>query len=503
MDLKRFLMIVVLGFVGGLTAQTTLVSNQAGLSQKKSNYRKALGVSNNQIYTCYSSNADLSEGFVVEQYSSDMIFQRDRKIEAQGKERILRLVMGDSFLYWVGVVKVKRREYQLLYHRLDLELQGKVVSQGLGVVSDLELEPSNWEVVVSEDRKYLGLFVFGVQSQPMIDGYRHTVAQGFSFAQDGKRLDSFRIELSADFGLDDVVWRSAEVNVKGDMAMIYEDHVSGAIRLGGRRDSGHFHAIVRLHGSTLHQRLSLAGDIVEVAVSKDVVSSDFLLSGFWSAMKQSGIQGHFTGRVRDYGSDERNQQQDIALETHLWSDRQCRQLAGLLAVKKSSKPEDYFIRTVVPLSHGGQVILAEEFFETKQMETYYVNGVPQTNSKLFYHYGDVAAMYLSAKGDLDTVVMLRKTQVGTVSNAYLFGFAHYVCAGSLNLVYNDLEGEMNRVMHVKIDNTFAVEKEWLFRSESIPGSIVPYEGLHTDYCTLTVPIYRDKQWHWLQIYSHD
>jgi hypothetical protein len=246
MDLKRFLMIVVLGFVGGLTAQTTLVSNQAGLSQKKSNYRKALGVSNNQIYTCYSSNADLSEGFVVEQYSSDMIFQRDRKIEAQGKERILRLVMGDSFLYWVGVVKVKRREYQLLYHRLDLELQGKVVSQGLGVVSDLELEPSNWEVVVSEDRKHIGLFVFGVQSQPMIDGYRHTVAQGFSFAQDGKRLDSFRIELSADFGLDDVVWRSAEVNEKGDMAMIYEDQVSGAIRLGGRKDSGHFHAIVRL-----------------------------------------------------------------------------------------------------------------------------------------------------------------------------------------------------------------------------------------------------------------
>ncbi|NBX63542.1 MAG: hypothetical protein EBT66_01065 [Bacteroidetes bacterium] len=137
------------------------------------------------------------------------------------------------------------------------------------------------------------------------------------------------------------------------------------------------------------------------------------------------------------------------------------------------------------------------------METYYVNGVPQTNSKLFYHYGDVAAMYMDAEGALDTMVMIRKNQVSSASNAYLHGFTHYVCEGSLNVVYNDDEGEMNRVMHVKIDNTFASEKEWLFRSENIPGSIVPYEGLHTDYCTLTVPIYRDKQWHWLQVFSND
>jgi hypothetical protein len=110
---------------------------------------------------------------------------------------------------------------------------------------------------------------------------------------------------------------------------------------------------------------------------------------------------------------------------------------------------------------------------------------------------------MNAKGQLDTLVMIRKSQVGTASNAYLHGFAHYVCAGSLNVVYNDDEGEMNRVMHVKIDNTFVSEKEWLFRSENIPGAIVPYEGLHSDYCTLTVPIYRDKQWHWLQVFSND
>lgn len=503
--LKWFLLVVMGGLSMSLMAQTTVISNQAGLSQKKSNYRLALGTVNDHVYTCYSSNADLSEGFVVEQYSSDMIFQIDRKVEAQGKEKILRVVMGDSFLYWVGVVKLKRRQYQLLYHRCELGLQGKIENRVIGLATDVELDPTQWEVVVADNRKHFGLFVFGVQLVSVLDGKKLTVAQCFSFDQGGEKLDSFRVELPEDFGLDDVVWKSAEVNERGEMAMVYEDRISNGFRFGGKKDSGHFHVIVRLAGSTVHERLILNGAVEEVVVTRDELASQyFVLNGFWADRNQSCIQGHFIGRIgRGVDSNGHVTKSKIELETYTWSEVQSRQMAGLLSVKKSTKPEDYFIRSIIPLSHGGRVILAEEYFETRQMETYYVNGVPQTNSKLFYHYGDVAALYLSRSGRLDSLIMIRKTQVGTASNAYLFGFTGYICEGSLNLVYNDMEGEMNRVMHVKIDNTFAVEKEWLFRSESIPGSIVPYEGLHTDYCTLTVPIYRDKQWHWLQIYSND
>jgi hypothetical protein len=494
---------VLFGFFSvSVYAQTTLVSNQAGLAQKKSQYRKALGQSEGQVYTVYSSNADLSLGFVIERYSQDMIFQSDRKIEAQGKQRILRLVLGDSFFYWISVVKVKRQVYRLFYHRLGIDMLGTVVSKELYTVSAVDMDIANWETVSSVDRRVMGIFSFSVSAELSEEGRKLTLAHGLTMNQSGDLLDSFRVTLSTDFGIDEVVWRSAEVKKNGEMALVYEDQVALTI-FNARKEQSHFHVISRSKQRTQQQRLSAVGMIRELALSLDPSTDEFLLCGFWSDWKQTEISGHVNGWYRPEREDGDSSNNHWFLTSYVWSDWDCKQMSGLLSTKKMSKPENYFIREIIPLSHGGSVWLSEQFYETRQMETYYVNGVPQTSSKLFYHYGDVAAMYMNANGQLDTLVMIRKSQVGTASNAYLHGFAHYVCAGSLNVVYNDDEGEMNRVMHVKIDNTFVSEKEWLFRSENIPGAIVPYEGLHSDYCTLTVPIYRDKQWHWLQVFSND
>lgn len=486
-----------------ISAQTTVVSNQAGLAQKKSQFRKALGQAHGQVYTVYSSNADLGLGFVLEKYSTDMIFQSDRKIEAQGKQKILKLVMGDSFFYWVSVLKVRRQVFKFFHHRLDLGMDGQVVSKEIATFTGMDLDITQWETVGSTDRQSLGIFAFGVKWGWFDDGKRMTMARGMSINQGGDVLDSFLLSLPIEFGVDEVVWRSAEVNKRGEMGLVYEDLVSGPSLFNAKKEVSHFHVIYRQHGQSYQERIAVDGLIRELAISMEPQTQSFVLHGFWSDWKQLGLSGHFKGHFETKRLKDDSVINHWLIDAFTWEDRQNRQLSGLSATKKSGKPENYFIRDIVPLSHGGSVILAEQFFETRQMETYYVNGVPQTSSKLFYHYGDIATFFLKPSGDLDTVVMIRKTQVGTSSSSYLYGFAFYICAGSLNLVYNDDEGEMNRVMHVQIDNTFATEREWLFRSENIPGAIVPYEGLHTDYCTLTVPIYRDKQWHWLQVYSND
>ena len=140
-----------------------MVSNQAGLAQKKSQFRKALGQAHGQVYTVYSSNADLGLGFVLEKYSTDMIFQSDRKIEAQGKQKILKLVMGDSFFYWVSVLKVRRQVFKFFHHRLELGMDGPVVSKEIATFTGIDLDITQWESVGSTDRQSLGIFAFGVK----------------------------------------------------------------------------------------------------------------------------------------------------------------------------------------------------------------------------------------------------------------------------------------------------------------------------------------------------
>ena len=217
--------------------------------------------------------------------------------------------------------------------------------------------------------------------------------------------------------------------------------------------------------------------------------------GYYNTGKGLGIDGYFVGGYLN--------PDQLTWHQFPFSESSARQFTGLGSLKRNERPENYYIRNVVPLSHGGWLMLSEQFYESRQMETYYVNGVPQTSSKLFYHYGDIALQYLKKEGSLDSLIMVRKTQVGALNVSHLFGFGMYVCGNSVNLLYNDDEGEINRIMHVKVDKTYKLERDWLFRNENTPGTIVPYEGKQTDYGLITLPIYRDKQWFWLQVFSND
>ena len=104
--------------------------------------------------------------------------------------------------------------------------------------------------------------------------------------------------------------------------------------------------------------------------------------GYYNTGKGLGIDGYFVGGYWN--------QDQLTWHQFPFSESSARQFTGLGSLKRNERPENYYIRNVVPLSHGGWLMLSEQFYESRQMETYYVNGVPQTSSKLFYHYGDIA-----------------------------------------------------------------------------------------------------------------
>ena len=41
------------------------------------------------------------------------------------------------------------------------------------------------------------------------------------------------------------------------------------------------------------------------------------------------------------------------------------------------------------------------------------------------------------------------------------------------------------------------------QSDNFYNLAVPFDGKEMDYCTFTVPLFRDKQWFWMQLTGHD
>ena len=477
------------------SGQITRISDQPKLTQKRSQFHRAVGTSNGHTLMLNYGDDRMSNGFVLERYTESLGFVNDRKFEVGSKQTVLKVFLVDTLVYWISATKIKRSSVKVNLFSVAATLIGDVQTREIGTFQTGDIEMDQFEVVNSPDKRHWAILSFGVAGQRIREMLGTEVWQLTAGVHDNEVQSTF-VLVSDRWSPSDLVWKSVVMNDSGKVFAIFEDRDYGGTGfLGGRKQMNHFHWI-RSNGDSLKLgEFVIEGTVMDALAILHTQTQAVQIFGYYNTGKGLGIDGYFVGGYWN--------QDQLTWHQFPFSESSARQFTGLGSLKRNERPENYYIRNVVPLSHGGWLMLSEQFYESRQMETYYVNGVPQTSSKLFYHYGDIALQYLKKEGSLDSLIMVRKTQVGALNVSHLFGFGMYVCGNSVNLLYNDDEGEINRIMHVKVDKTYKLERDWLFRNENTPGTIVPYEGKQTDYGLITLPIYRDKQWFWLQVFSND
>lgn len=473
----------------------TRISDQPKLTQKRSQFHRAIGTAEGHTSMLSFGDDRMANGFVLERYTEGLVFENDRKFEVANKQIVLKVFMADSMLYWICATKIKRSAIKVIVHSVSASLIGDISVTEIGTYNTGDIDIDQFEVASSPDKRRWVILGFGTAGQRTREALGTEVWMLRADVDGGEARSSF-ILTSERWSPADLTWKSVVLDDSGKVFAIYEDKdYGGTGLLGGHKQLNHFHWVKSGGDSLMRGDLVVEGDVLDAVAVLHTKTQALQVFGYYNAGKGVGMDGYFIGEFVDDGQ--------IATSNHPFTESAAKQFMGLGSLKRNERPDNYYIRNVVALSNGGWLMLSEQFYESRQMETYYVNGVPQTSSKLFYHYGDIAMQYLQKDGTLDSLIMVRKTQVGAVNVAHLFGFGMYVCGSSINLLYNDDEGEINRIMHVKIDKSFQVERDWLFRNENTPGTIVPYEGKQTDYGLITLPIYRDKQWFWLQVFSND
>jgi hypothetical protein len=472
----------------------TRISDQPKLTQKRSQFHRAIGTAEGHMLMLSYGDDRMANGFVLERYTEGLVFENDRKFEVANKQIVLKVFMADSMLYWICATKIKRSSIKVIVHSVSASLIGDISVTEVGTYNTGDIDIDQFEVASSPNKRRWIILGFGTAGQRTREALGTEVWMLRADVDGGEARSSF-ILTSERWSPADLTWKSVVLDDSGKVFAIYEDKdYGGTGLLGGRKQLNHFHWVKNGGDSLMRGDLVVEGDVLDAVAVLHTKTQALQVFGYYNA-GGVGLDGYFTG---EFGTDGQ-----VACRNHPLTETSARQFMGLGSLKRNEKPDNYFIRNVIALSNGGWLMLSEQFYESRQMETYYVNGVPQTSSKLFYHYGDIALQYLQKNGELDSLIMVRKTQVGALNVAHLFGFGMYVCGSSINLLYNDDEGEINRIMHVKIDKSYKVERDWLFRNENTPGTIVPYEGKQTDYGLITIPIYRDKQWFWLQVFSND
>ena len=68
---------------------------------------------------------------------------------------------------------------------------------------------------------------------------------------------------------------------------------------------------------------------------------------------------------------------------------------------------------------------------------------------------------------------------------------------------NDDIARKNQILDYCIQPNFQIVKKVIMNSDNFYNLAVPFDGKEMDYCTFTVPLFRDKQWFWMQLTGND
>lgn len=493
------LLVLSLGWIS-LIGQTIFISNKARLNNKRNQFHRPIGLYQDQMFTLDFSSYNLESGFTLERYDAQLGFSKSRDFKVANRNWVLKVFLSDSMIYWVTINRQKRGQVEVNLQSVSTSLEGEPKQESLGVYDWGEIGAGDIWVDFSPNRKKWVLAVFYNSSSK---GFQPTARVGFLIADIYSKYLYLDTILETKNSAYDLEWKSLEINNNGVVAGCFFDEEKlekTSLFSGRKQEKSEAFQYLLVQQSIKQSLCEASGSIRDAMIYCHPVTGNFYLGGYFQETDSKGLDGCFVRSLQV--------SKDSLVLLHWFSESEQRALMGNLNSRKNEKVQNFEVRDIIALDNGGWLLVGEQYYVTRQMETYYVNGLPQNTTRQFYHYGNLGLNFLNVdlekQGEpIDSIVVIPKNQVSSNAGAHLLGYGTYICQKTINFIYNDSETEANRIMHIKINNKLDMERGWLFRQESIIGEIIPDEGKQIDYCMFAVPVIRSKEWYWMQILSDD
>ena len=494
---------LLLAFILGsfsLIGQSIFISNKSRLNNKRNQFHRPIGLYQDQMFTLDFSSYNLESGFTLERYDAQLGFSKSRDFKVASRNWVLKVFLSDSMIFWVTINRQKRGKIEVNLHSISTTLDGEPQQHSLGVYDWGEIGSGDIWVDFSQDRKK---WVLAVLYNSSSKGFQPSARVGFLIADIQSKYRYLDTTLDTRNSAYELEWKSLEINNNSEVAACFFDDErleKTSLFSGKRQEKSEAYQYLLVKQFIQQGVCEATGNIRDAMIYCHPISGNFYVAGYFQETDSKGLDGCFIRSLQ--------LSKDSLVLLHWFSDSEQRTLMSNLNSRKSEKVQNFEIRDVIALDNGGWLLIGEQYYVTRQMETYYVNGLPQNTTRQFYHYGNLGLNFLNVDLEkhgepIDSVVVISKNQVSSNSGAHLLGYGMYICKNTINFIYNDSETEANRIMHIKINNKLDMERGWLFRQESIIGEIIPDEGKQIDYCMFAVPVIRSKEWYWMQILSDD
>lgn len=469
----------------GSGAQNYTISNKPQLTQQKHFYHTVIGQNAAGVYTLNYTNDYFAGGFSIERYDLELGFLDDKVINVPKRSYVLDFFLLDTQIAWVSVTRKRRENLRLSIQKLSETLDGEVTTSFIKHLPIKVWNPEDLKFSVSQRTKQwaVGLIYEGPSNS--------TIFSGEVFNASGELLQSYTDTLAEP--LSNVAL--TEFKVSGGSEIL------AVLRVQRPRT---LFSIQKDQQVLVFRCSPQTQELLEWQTTDPIQSMTSVYDRNQNQWIVGALVGQGVRELKGYSLLKFNlNQPGFQQVDQLFTDMQARILDGEIKSKKRKEPQNYVVRRLIPQYNGGVVLLLERYVELKQLETYYINGIPQTATKVLYNYNEIGALFVDSSGFCDTALRINKEQTASPSTAYLLGFGSFVCESGIHLVYNGDISKSNEVLEIVIRPDFEIETHTLINSENFYHVVVPFDGIESDYCTFTLPLLREKQWFWMQLGTRD
>ena len=277
--------------------QMTRISDQPKLTQKRSQFHRAIGTVDGHTLMLSYGDDRMSNGFVLERYTEGLVFENDRKFEVANKQIVLKVFMADSMLYWICATKIKRSAIKVVVHSVSASLIGDISLKEIGTFNTGDIEIDQFEVASSPNKRRWAIVAFGTAGQRTREALGTEVWM-LRADLDGAETRSSFILTSERWSPADLTWKSVVLDDSGKVFAIYEDKdYGGTGLLGGRKQLNHFHWVKNGGDSLMRGDLVVEGDVLDAVAVLHKTTQALRVFGYYNGGKGVGMDGELFFRV--------------------------------------------------------------------------------------------------------------------------------------------------------------------------------------------------------------
>ncbi|MCE2787012.1 MAG: hypothetical protein ACK44P_08195 [Bacteroidota bacterium] len=471
-------------------AQIIEWSNQQKV-KSKTYYSQVLGQNSAGIFLLRSRSNDFSKELTIERYKPNLTLEITRDLPVNSGVYLEKMMLKESGLIMFASKKnYEQDKIEIIYYLLDDNFNPTGSGVLLQVSSGLFKEEPEFYVRVSADRKFFSIAFISLNGT---DKYTSLInAYGFN----DQLVQTYKKEYLLSYDVDDIYISAVETDNLGSTHMLI-DYPKNVIRRSKEKELRAFFLYSFLPSEQKPLTQEIVKDslyIYDLALAVNNYHKSICVAGFYSKEKEGNkISGHFQYVLN---------MQTAKLSTVTFEDFDkyfIAKVAGSMQNENAANITDLHIKRIIPRSDGGCLIVGEKYYESRQMYTYFVNGIPQTQSRMVFNYDEVIFISKNADGTTQFRDFIKKKQSSVGDAGYYSSFVLLNANERISFIYNSDTGEESDVMITTLNPKGEMNTRILIKALSYYVSIMPPESKQVSSNTVIISTLKDKRFSLLRI----